>query len=233
MGKLIVLTGPSGVGKGTLLRSLLTKHPEIYLSISATTRSPRPGEINGQHYYFFDRPKFDQMIADGEFLEWAEFAGNCYGTPRQPVAQQIAQGKIVLLEIELQGARQVRQTFPEGLQIFILPPSVEELENRIRGRGQDPEEAISRRLKQAQTELAAADEFDIKIINDNFDEALANLESAIFWQDPPGVQNPGGIVATEQQLLTYIQMMWEFRNRVSESSLGVKTKGLGRMAVRP
>jgi len=180
MGKLIVLTGPSGVGKGTLLKPLLTKHPEIYLSISATTRSPRPGEINGQHYYFFNRQRFDKMMDAGEFLEWEEFAGNCYGTPRQPVEEQIAQGKIVLLEIELQGARQVRQTFPQGYQIFILPPSVEELERRIRDRGQDAEVAISRRLKQAQTELAAADEFDIKIVNDNFDEALANLEAAIF-----------------------------------------------------
>jgi guanylate kinase len=180
MGKLIVLTGPSGVGKGTLLKSLLTKHPEIYLSISATTRSPRSGEIDGQHYYFLERQKFEEMIAAGELLEWAEFAGNCYGTPRQPVEQQIAQGKIVLLEIELQGARQVRQSFPQGTQIFILPPSVEELENRIRGRGQDSEAAISRRLKQAKIELAAADEFDIKIVNDNFDEALANLEAAIF-----------------------------------------------------
>lgn len=180
MGKLIVLTGPSGVGKGTLLKSLLTKHPEIYLSISATTRSPRPGEIHGQHYYFLERQKFEQMIADGEFLEWAEFAGNCYGTPCKPIEEKIAQGKIVLLEIELQGARQVRKTFPQGAQIFILPPSVEDLEKRIRGRGQDSEAAISRRLKQAKIELAAADEFDIKIVNDNFDEALANLEAAIF-----------------------------------------------------
>lgn len=123
------------------------------------------------------------MIAAGEFLEWAEFAENCYGTPRKPVEQQIAQGKIVLLEIELQGARQIRQTFPQGLQIFILPPSVSELEKRIRGRGQDTEAAISRRLKQAEIELDAADEFDLKIVNDDLDRSLAEIEAAIFKFD--------------------------------------------------
>lgn len=183
MGKLVVLTGPSGVGKGTLLRSLLMNHPEIYLSISATTRSPRPGEEDGKNYYFLERSRFEQMLEAGEFLEWAEFAGNYYGTPRKAIEEQITQGKIVLLEIELQGARQVRQSFPEGLQIFILPPSVEELERRIRDRGQDSPEAISRRLKQAQIELAAAGEFDIQIVNDDLDEALGAIESAIFQVD--------------------------------------------------
>ncbi len=180
MGKLIVLTGPSGVGKGTLLKSLLENHPEIYLSISATTRSPRPGEVHGQNYYFLTKSQFTEMIAAGEFLEWAEFAGNYYGTPRKAVVEQIAKDKIVLLEIEVKGARQVRQSFPEALQIFILPPSVEELEKRIRGRGQDTEAAILKRLKQAETELAAASEFDIQIVNDDLNQALCALETAIF-----------------------------------------------------
>ncbi len=180
MGKLIVLTGPSGVGKGTLLKSLLENHPEIYLSISATTRSPRPGEVHGQNYYFLTKSQFTEMIAAGEFLEWAEFAGNYYGTPRKAVVEQIAKDKIVLLEIEVKGARQVRQSFPEALQIFILPPSVEELEKRIRGRGQDAEAAILKRLKQAETELAAASEFDIQIVNDDLNQALCTLETAIF-----------------------------------------------------
>jgi guanylate kinase len=180
MGKLIVLTGPSGVGKGTLLKMLLQNHPEIYLSISATTRSPRPGEVHGQNYYFLTKSQFTEMIAAGEFLEWAEFAGNYYGTPRKAIADQIAEDKIVLLEIEVQGARQVRQSFPEALQIFILPPSVEELEKRIRGRGQDAEEAILKRLKQAEKELAAASEFDIQIVNNDLNQALCTLEAAIF-----------------------------------------------------
>lgn len=179
-GKLIVLTGPSGVGKGTLLRSLLQRHPELYYSVSVTTRSPRPGEIDGKHYYFATRSEFEQMVADGELLEWAEFAGNYYGTPRRPVEQQIQQGNRVILEIELQGARQIRQTFPQAMQIFILPPSVAELEQRLRGRGQDSEEAIARRLTRAQAEIDAAGEFDLRVVNDDLEKALKQLEAALF-----------------------------------------------------
>ncbi|QZZ23194.1 guanylate kinase [Leptothermofonsia sichuanensis E412] len=179
-GKLIVLTGPSGVGKGTLLRSLLQRHPDLYLSVSVTTRRPRPGEVNGKDYYFVSRPEFERMVANGELLEWAEFAGNYYGTPRTPVVDQINQGKWVILEIELQGARQIRQNFPEALRIFILPPSMLELEDRIRKRGQDAEDAISRRLSRAREEIVAANEFDIQIVNDNFDKALERIEETLF-----------------------------------------------------
>ncbi|MBA3923986.1 MAG: guanylate kinase [Nostocaceae cyanobacterium] len=179
-GKLIVLTGPSGVGKGTILRSLLQRHPEIHYSVSMTTRSPRPGEINGQHYYFANRSQFEKMVANGEFLEWAEFAGNYYGTPRQPVVDQIRQGKLVVLEIELEGARQIHASFPNAFRIFILPPSLNELEQRLRGRGQDSEEAITRRLQHAQAEIDAADEFDIQIVNDDVEESLNNIEAALF-----------------------------------------------------
>lgn len=179
-GKLIVFTGPSGVGKGTLLRALLQRRPEINLSISVTTRSPRPGEVNGQHYYFVSRPQFEQMVTNGELLEWAEFAGNYYGTPRQPVEQKIYEGKCVLLEIELEGARQIRQTFPNALRIFILPPSLLELEHRLRHRGQDSEEAIARRLLRAHEEVNAASEFDVQIINDDLEQALNQLESAVL-----------------------------------------------------
>lgn len=178
-GKLIVLTGPSGVGKGTLMRSLLQRHPELYYSVSATTRSPRPGEIDGKHYHFISRSKFEQLVARGEFLEWAEFAGNYYGTPRQAVLNQINSGKCVVLEIELEGARQIRNSFPEAFSIFILPPSLSELEKRIRSRGQDPEEAIIRRLHRAQDEIHAAHEFDIQIINDDFEAALSSIEEAL------------------------------------------------------
>ncbi|ABA21098.1 guanylate kinase [Trichormus variabilis ATCC 29413] len=179
-GKLIVLTGPSGVGKGTLMRSLLQRHPELYYSVSATTRAPRPGEVNGESYYFISRNKFEELLAQGEFLESAEFAGNYYGTPREAVLNQIQSGKLVVLEIELAGARQIRASFPEALSIFILPPSFEELEKRIRGRGQDSEEAIARRLQRATEEIQAADEFDIQIVNDDFEAALQAIEVALF-----------------------------------------------------
>ncbi|WP_016949895.1 guanylate kinase [Anabaena sp. PCC 7108] len=180
LGKLIVLTGPSGVGKGTLMQTLLQRHPELYYSVSITTRSPRPGETNGKNYYFISRSKFEQLVAQGEFLEWAEFAGNYYGTPRANVLDHIHSGKLVVLEIELEGARQIRASFPSALSIFILPPTFSELEKRIRGRGQDSEEAIARRLHRAQTEIIAADEFDIQIVNNDFETAVNEIETVLF-----------------------------------------------------
>ncbi len=179
-GKLIVLTGPSGVGKGTLLQSLLDRHPQLYFSISATTRSPRMGEVDGKNYYFVDTAQFQNMIANHELLEWAEYAGNFYGTPRKPVEEKISQGRWVILEIEVSGARQIAQTFPEALRIFILPPSVEILEQRIRNRALDAEAAIEKRLLQAETEIIAAQEFDVQIINDDFTETLEKIEAQIF-----------------------------------------------------
>ncbi|MCP2732085.1 guanylate kinase [Limnofasciculus baicalensis] len=184
LGKLIVFTGPSGVGKGTLLRAILEKYPELEISISATTRPPRQGEVNGKHYYFVSRDKFEAMAAAGELLEWAEYAGNYYGTPRTPVEEKIQLGKFVILEIELVGAREINKTFPNALRIFVLPPSLAELERRIRDRAQDSEDAIARRLDRAKIEIDAADEFDVQIINDDFDIALLNLEHAIF---SPGI----------------------------------------------
>ncbi|NJN49361.1 MAG: guanylate kinase [Alkalinema sp. RL_2_19] len=179
-GKLIVLTGPSGAGKGTLLKALLKQYPELYVSISATTRLPRPGEVHGQHYFFLDRSEFDQMVAEGNLLEWAEFAGNCYGTPRQPVAEQIAAGKTVILEIELEGARQVRESFPEAYRIFILPPSFEELESRLRGRGTESDDVVLRRMARAKDEIAAANEFDVQIVNDQVSRAVQELAAIVF-----------------------------------------------------
>jgi guanylate kinase len=180
LGRLIVLTGPSGVGKGTLMRSLLERYPELYYSVSVTTRSPRTGEIEGRNYYFISRNKFEQLVAQGEFLEWAEFAGNYYGTPREGVLKQIRAGKTVVLEIELEGARQIRASFPSAFSIFILPPSFEELEQRIRNRGQDSSEAIARRLQCAQEEIKAAEEFDIQIVNDDFETAVNAIAAALF-----------------------------------------------------
>ena len=172
-----VLTGPSGVGKGTLVALLRERHPEIWLSVSATTRTPRSGEIDGVHYFFHSKEQFNKLVQSGGLLEWAEFAGNCYGTPRQPVSERVAKGIPVLLEIELEGARQVRNSLPEAIQIFLAPPCVEELEKRIRGRGTEVEEAIQRRLKRAQEELQAQTEFDAVIVNDDLETALAELEN--------------------------------------------------------
>ena len=175
-GQLTVITGPSGVGKGTLVHLLLERNPKIWLSVSATTRSPREGEQDGLSYFFQSRERFDALVSDGGLLEWAEFAGNCYGTPRAPVEEQLSTGRPVLLEIELEGARQVRRSFPDAVQIFLAPPSFEELERRIRGRGTDPEEAILRRLARAQEELKSKAEFDAVVVNDDLDQAMLRLE---------------------------------------------------------
>ncbi len=181
-GKLIVLTGPSGVGKGTLLSALLAKHPELYLSISATTRSPREGEVDGVDYYFYTRDRFEGMIAAGELLEWAEFAGNYYGTPIAPVRDRVALGSSVILEIELAGARQVAQIFPDAVRIFILPPDFDTLEERIRGRGTEDPATILRRLERARVEIAAQNEFDYQLVNDDFLTAVDELERLIIKQ---------------------------------------------------
>ena len=178
-GKLIVLTGPSGVGKGSLVKQLLARHQEIWLSVSATTRFPREGEIDGEHYFFLGRARFDELVRDAGFLEWAEFAGNCYGTPSKEVQEKLDNGKSVLLEIELEGARQVRRTFPEALQVFLAPPSFEELQKRIRGRATDSEEAIQQRLLRAKEELKSQNEFDAVVVNDDLKEALVELEKII------------------------------------------------------
>jgi guanylate kinase len=175
-GRLTVITGPSGVGKGTLVGQLLRRHPRIWLSVSATTRPPRSGEVEGQHYWFVQRSGFERQVAEGGFLEWAEFAGNLYGTPRRPVEEKLAEGRPVILEIELEGARQVRRSFPAAFQVLIRPPSFAELERRIRGRGADSEEAIRQRLERARVELAAEAEFDAVLVNDDLAVALAELE---------------------------------------------------------
>ena len=174
--RLTILSGPSGVGKGTLVAKLRQRHPELWLSVSATTRAPRRGEENGIHYFFHSRNSFQQLVDQNGLLEWATFAGNSYGTPRQPVEERLAAGVPVLLEIELEGARQVRQSSPDAFQIFLRPPSFGELERRIRGRGTDSEEAITRRLERARLELQAESEFDAAVENGELEVALMELE---------------------------------------------------------
>lgn len=180
-GKLIVVTGPSGAGKGTLLQILFDRYPgQIVFSISATTRLPRPHEVDGREYFFWSRAQFEQKKREGAFLEWAEYAGNLYGTPRQFVEEWTALGKIVILEIDLVGARQVAQTFPKAKRIFIAPPSMEVLEQRLRDRNTDTPAAIARRLEHARAEMAASSEFDLTITNDNLETAVKQLEKAIL-----------------------------------------------------
>ena len=173
--KLIIITGPSGVGKGTVVKELLDRNKDIWLSISATTRNPRIGEKDGENYYFISDEKFKDMIDKKEFLEWAQFAGNYYGTPLSTVNEKIEKGFIVLLEIEVEGAKQIKEKFPEALSIFLLPPSKEELEKRIRNRGTEKEEAIDRRLSRANYEIASSDQFDFVLTNHDVDETVKEV----------------------------------------------------------
>ena len=176
LGNLTVLTGPSGVGKGTIVRKILDKHSDVWLSISATTRKPRSGEIEGEHYFFLDKKSFQEIIDIEGFLEWASFSNNFYGTPKKIVKEKIERGTNVLLEIELEGARQIRKSFPKALQIFLAPPNLAELEKRIRGRGTETEEAIRDRLEIAKRELIAKKEFDAVVINQDIDKAYIEIE---------------------------------------------------------
>ena len=175
MAKVFVITGPSGVGKGTLIRLLREQLPELELSVSATTRAPRAGEQAGVDYHFLDDAEFDRRVAAGEFVEHATYSGHRYGTLRSELERHIADGRAVVLEIEVQGARQVRAAMPEAVLIFIAPPSAEALRTRLVGRGTDDAEQVAARLQTAETELAAQDEFDHKVLNDGLEGAVAEL----------------------------------------------------------
>jgi guanylate kinase len=174
-----VITGPSGVGKGTLIRLLRERVPELALSVSATTRPPRAGETQGEDYWFLSDEEFDRRVADGDFVEWAEYSGRRYGTLREELERHTSGGRPVVLEIEVQGARQVRRTLPEAVQIFIEPPSEEALRDRLIGRGTDDPEQIARRLRVADEELRAADEFQHVVVNDRLEEAVDQLVAIV------------------------------------------------------
>jgi len=178
-GNLFVISGPSGAGKGTLVARVLQEVPDSFLSVSATTRSPREGEVNGTHYYFISDDRFSEMIDNGEFLEWARYTKASYGTPLEPVAKNMEDGKQVILEIDVQGADQVRERMPQAHFVFILPPSFEELERRLRGRGTEDEATIQQRLAAARVELSRKEEYDIQLVNDDLDEAAGRLVAYI------------------------------------------------------
>ncbi len=176
-GKLFVIAAPSGAGKTSLVRALMKRMPQLRFSISYTTRRPRDTEQNGHDYFFVDRAEFDRMVANGEFLEHAQVFDNCYGTSRAQVEQMLARGENVLLEIDWQGAQQVRRAMPECRTIFILPPSREALEQRLRTRATDSEEVIARRLRDSIADMSHWDEFDYVVVNDDFERATAELEA--------------------------------------------------------
>lgn len=177
--RLIVVAGPSGVGKTSVLAELRRRYPDFYFSVSVTTRPPRPGEVDGSHYHFVDNDTFDKLIGDSQLLEHAEYAGNRYGTLRGPVEQALEQGRPAILEIEVQGARQVRQAWPSAFMVMIQPPSWEVLVARLTGRGTEKPEVVERRLAAAKDELSASDEFDAVVVNADVQAAADELLTLI------------------------------------------------------
>lgn len=182
MARVFVITGPSGVGKGTLIRGLMERLPNLELSVSATTRGPRPGEQDGVDYHFLNREQFDQRVIEGDFVEHADYAGRSYGTLRSELENRVQAGVPVVLEIEVQGARQVRAAMPEAVQVFIAPPSLSALRTRLVGRGTDDQEEVERRLRVAEQELTAQPEFAHVVVNDRLDEALERLTAIVSEQ---------------------------------------------------
>ena len=178
-GQVIVITGPSGVGKGSILKEAMARDESLCFSVSATTRAPRPGEIDGSDYFFIDRERFGRMVEAGELLEHAQYGGNCYGTPRDALLRRLDEGADVILDIDLQGARQVMKSFPEALFIFILPPDFATLEKRLTGRGTETPEKIAVRLETARRELECYREFQYVIVNNALEDAVEDLLAII------------------------------------------------------
>ncbi len=181
-GILVVISGFSGAGKGTLLKAMMEKYHNYALSISATTRSPREGEQNGKEYFFVNRESFEKMIEEGQLIEYAQYVNNYYGTPRQYVFQQMADGKDVILEIEIQGALKIKEQFPESLLLFVMPPNADELKRRLVGRGTESTGVIEARLHRAEEEAAGIDSYDYILINDNLEQCVEDMHQLIQAQ---------------------------------------------------
>ncbi|WP_188205753.1 guanylate kinase [Alkalibacillus aidingensis] len=179
-GILFILSGPSGVGKGTVRKALFEQDPDLAYSISVTTRNPREGEENGVDYFFKTKEEVERMIEEGEFIEYAEYVGNYYGTPKAYVEQTLNKGRDVFLEIEVQGAMQVKENFPEGVFIFLFPPSLEELKNRIISRGTESEDLVKNRLLEAKKEIDMMDAYDYVVVNDQIDQAVKRIEAIVL-----------------------------------------------------
>lgn len=178
-GLLVVISAPSGGGKGTILKKLFAKDDNLVLSVSATTRSPRPGEEHGKQYYFLQKEEFEELISQGKMLEYAQYVGNYYGTPREPVEQWMAQGKDVVLEIEVQGGAQIKKLMPGCVSIFILPPSMEVLEKRLRDRGTEEDATVRKRLEKAREEIPHAKDYDYVVFNDRLEDAVEDLRAIL------------------------------------------------------
>lgn len=189
LGNLFVISGPSGAGKGTLLSKVIERIPDAWVSVSATTRNPRPGEEEGVHYYFLDKDHFLELVNHDDFLEWAKVHDNYYGTLKESVLEHMKAGEQVILEIDVQGALQVRNVIPEAHLVFIEPPSLEELERRLRSRGTESDDVISSRMKTAEVELAQKMEYDIQVVNDDLEQAVNELTAVInsFANDTKGI----------------------------------------------
>jgi guanylate kinase len=192
-GRLVVLAGPSGVGKSSVIDRLRARLPELFFSVSATTREPRPGEVDGVHYRFVGPAGFDELIARGDLLEWAEIHGGLQrsGTPREPVERAMAAGRPVLVEVDLQGARSIKAVLPEAVTVFLAPPSLDELAHRLRTRGTETPAQFERRLRTAREEMAARDEFDVVVVNDDLQSVVARLvELLVGVGDPTAEPSP-------------------------------------------
>ena len=189
LGNLFVISGPSGAGKGTLLSKVIERIPDAWVSVSATTRNPRPGEEEGVHYYFLDKDHFLELVNHDGFLEWAKVHDNYYGTLKESVLEHMKAGEQVILEIDVQGALQVRNVIPEAHLVFIEPPSLEELERRLRSLGTESDDVISSRMKSAEVELAQKMEYDIQVVNDDLEQAVNELTAVInsFANDTKGI----------------------------------------------